>query len=174
MDVSMLRRNGFRWTLCLMGAAALPLTACGSDNSQPGYAKSAHIECGGKQSLTASGSTAQANAIPVFVQAFTAACPGQTVVYTSNGSGAGGVSEFLSKKTDFGGSDSALSQERGEYAAAQQRCGSPAWNIPRGVRADRDHLQPQRCADAGARWPHGREDFSTEGSPAGMIRRSRR
>lgn len=130
MDVSMLRRNGFRWTLCLMGAAALPLTACGSDNSQPGYAKSAHIECGGKQSLTASGSTAQANAIPVFVQAFTAACPGQTVVYTSNGSGAGGVSEFLSKKTDFGGSDSALSQERGEYAAAQQRCGSPAWNIP--------------------------------------------
>ncbi|MGY4713035.1 phosphate ABC transporter substrate-binding protein PstS [Mycolicibacterium sp. CBM1] len=124
-----MRSNGFRWTLCLMGAAVVSLSACGSDNSQPSYAMAAHIDCGGKQSLTASGSTAQANAIPVFVQAFTAACPGHTVNYTSIGSGAG-VSEFLSNKTDFGGSDSALSQERGEYDAAQQRCGSPAWNIP--------------------------------------------
>ena len=67
--------------------------------------------------------------MPVFVEAFSNACPGHTVNYTSNGSGAG-VSEFLGNRTDFGGSDSPLSQERGEYDAAQKRCGSPAWNLP--------------------------------------------
>ncbi|MCX2933981.1 phosphate ABC transporter substrate-binding protein PstS [Mycobacterium sp. CVI_P3] len=124
-----MRNNSFRLALCLTAALAVPLSACGSDNAQPEYVSSAHIDCGGKKSLTASGSTAQANAIPVFVEAFTAACPGQTVNYTSNGSGAG-VSEFMDNRTDFGGSDSALSQQRGEYEAAQRRCGSPAWNIP--------------------------------------------
>jgi phosphate transport system substrate-binding protein len=129
VDISTLKRNSFRLALCLTAAATLPLSACGSDNSPPQYATAAHIDCGGKASLTASGSTAQANAIPVFVEAFTKNCPGHTVNYTSNGSGAG-VSEFINNKTDFGGSDSPLSQQRGEYDAAQQRCGSPAWNLP--------------------------------------------
>ena len=47
--------------------------------------------------------------------------------YTPNGSGAG-ISEFTGNQTDFGGSDSTLVPS--EYAAAQQRCGSPAWNLP--------------------------------------------
>lgn len=47
--------------------------------------------------------------------------------YTANGSGAG-VSEFNGNQTDFGGSDSPLSRK--EYAAAEQRCGSQAWNLP--------------------------------------------
>lgn len=129
MTTSLLSRNGFRLAACLIAAAAAPLSACGHDNSQPTYATAAHIDCGGKSSLTASGSTAQANAMPVFIDALTNACPGHTVNYTSNGSGAG-VSEFLGNRTDFGGSDSPLSKERGEYDAAQKRCGSPAWNIP--------------------------------------------
>jgi phosphate transport system substrate-binding protein len=87
------------------------------------------VDCGGKQSLKASGSTAQANAMPLFVTAYQKACPGQTLTYTSNGSGAG-VSEFLGNQPDFGGSDSPLSQQRGEYAAAKARCGSDAWNLP--------------------------------------------
>jgi phosphate transport system substrate-binding protein len=62
-----------------------------------------------------------------FIKAFEKACPGQTLTHTSNGSGAG-VSEFVSNQTDFGCSDSPLSE--GEYAKAKQRCGSDAWNLP--------------------------------------------
>ena len=85
------------------------------------------MDCGGKQTLKASGSTAQANAMTRFVKAYEKACPGQTLTYTSNGSGAG-VSEFLSGLTDFGGSDSPLAGD--EYRMAKQRCGSDAWNLP--------------------------------------------
>jgi phosphate transport system substrate-binding protein len=85
------------------------------------------VSCGGKKTLKASGSTAQANAMARFVKAFEQACPGQMLNYTANGSGAG-ISEFTGNQTDFGGSDSPLIPS--EYAAAQQRCGSPAWNLP--------------------------------------------
>jgi phosphate transport system substrate-binding protein len=86
------------------------------------------VTCGGSKTLKASGSTAQANAMTRFVKAFEQACPGQTLNYTPNGSGAG-IHEFTGNQTDFGGSDSPLSHD--EYAAAQKRCGdSPAWNLP--------------------------------------------
>src|SRR6202000_523352 len=62
-----------------------------------------------------------------FVNAFEQACSGQKLDYTANGSGAG-INEFTGNQTDFGGSDSPLNPK--EYAAAQQRCGSPAWNLP--------------------------------------------
>ena len=62
-----------------------------------------------------------------FVKAFEQACPGQSLDYTANGSGAG-ISEFIGNQTDFGGSDSPLSKD--EYTKAGQRCGSPVWNLP--------------------------------------------
>ncbi len=70
------------------------------------------VDCGGKKELKASGSTAQANAMPRFVSAFEKACSGQTLSYTANGSGAG-VREFIGNQTDFGGTDSPLSAGRG-------------------------------------------------------------
>jgi phosphate transport system substrate-binding protein len=85
------------------------------------------VACGGQPTLKASGSTAQENAMTRFVKAFEATCPGQSVNYTPNGSGAG-ISEFIGGQTDFAGSDSPLIT--GEYAKADQRCGSPAWNLP--------------------------------------------
>lgn len=85
------------------------------------------MSCGGKKTLKASGSTAQANAMTRFVYAFEQVCPGQTLNYTANGSGSG-ISELTGNQTDFGGSDVPLSKD--EYAAAEQRCGSPAWNLP--------------------------------------------
>ena len=109
------------------------LSGCGSDKntsapSSSGSATAANVSCGGKQTLKASGSTAQANAMTRFVKAFEQACSGQTLNYTPNGSGAG-IREFNGNQTDFGGSDSPLNA--GEVAAAQQRCGgSPAWNLP--------------------------------------------
>ncbi|MGB9306670.1 MAG: phosphate ABC transporter substrate-binding protein PstS [Mycobacterium sp.] len=102
-------------------------SACAKENSTPSYANTAKVDCGGKQTLKASGSTAQANAMTAFVKAYEKACPGQTLTYTSNGSGAG-VSEFLSGNTDFGGSDSALTGS--EPSLAKDRCGSDAWNLP--------------------------------------------
>jgi len=62
-----------------------------------------------------------------FVNAFEQACSGQTLNYTANGSGAG-INEFVGNQTDFGGSDVPLSAE--EHTKAQQRCGSPAWDLP--------------------------------------------
>ncbi|QUR67589.1 phosphate ABC transporter substrate-binding protein PstS [Mycobacterium spongiae] len=116
---------------CLV-TAALVLSACNSDNkaSEPSVstgALSASVSCGGTKTLTASGSTAQANAMVRFVEAFEHACAGHRLNYTANGSGAG-IADFTGNTTDFGGSDSPLIPE--EYAAAQQRCGSPAWNLP--------------------------------------------
>jgi phosphate transport system substrate-binding protein len=110
----------------------LVLSGCGSDKqaSAPSAstgAPSAKVSCGGKKTLKASGSTAQANAMARFVKAFEQACSDQTLNYTANGSGAG-ISEFTGNQTDFGGSDSPLFPK--EYATAQQRCGSPAWNLP--------------------------------------------
>jgi phosphate transport system substrate-binding protein len=113
--------------LSLLAATALVLAACVSEKVTPPYATSTKVDCGGKQTLKASGSTAQANAMTRFVKAYEKACPGQTLTYTSNGSGAG-VSEFLAGQTDFGGSDSPLAGN--EYTQAKQRCGSDAWNLP--------------------------------------------
>ena len=119
----------------LLAAGALLLSACGSDNntaatgSGEGGSEPAG-DCGGKESLKASGSSAQANAMTRFINAYEQDCPGYTLNYTSSGSGAG-VSEFLGGQTDFGGSDSPLNAEKGEVDRAMERCGgNPAWNLP--------------------------------------------
>ncbi len=117
----------------MMATGVLLVSGCGTDNSasggkpSSGSSPAANVNCGGKKTLKASGSTAQANAMTRFVNAFQQACPNQTLNYTANGSGAG-VNEFLGKQTDFGGSDVPLSAD--EAGRAQQRCGSPAWNLP--------------------------------------------
>jgi phosphate transport system substrate-binding protein len=112
----------------LLAAGALVLSACGPNHTPPPpYASTAKVDCGGKQSLTASGSTAQANAMTQFVSAYQKACSGQTLNYTPNGSGAG-IAQFVGNQTDFAGSDTPLSAD--QYAQAKQRCGSDAWNLP--------------------------------------------
>lgn len=121
--------------LGVLAAGTLLLSACGSDNntsaSDSGDTGTASAgECGGKESLKASGSSAQANAMTRFINAYEQDCPGYTLDYTSSGSGAG-VSEFLGGQTDFGGSDSPLNAEKGEVERAAERCGgSEAWNLP--------------------------------------------
>jgi len=124
-----LKFNRFSAVLCVLVTGALMLSGCGSDNkaSSPSGSSGANVSCGGKKSLKASGSTAQQNAMTRFANAFEQACPGQTLNYTPNGSGAG-IGEFTGNQTDFGGSDSELLPP--EYDAAAQRCGSPAWNLP--------------------------------------------
>ncbi len=124
--------NRFGAALTVLATGALVVSACGNKNSAneggaPAGSSAAKVSCGGKKTLKASGSTAQANAMARFVNAFEEACSGQTLNYTANGSGAG-INEFVGNQTDFGGSDVPLSTD--EYAKAQQRCSSPGWYLP--------------------------------------------
>ncbi|MBB1010733.1 phosphate ABC transporter substrate-binding protein PstS [Dietzia kunjamensis] len=122
-----LKRTG-----ALLGLAALTtagLAACSDDNAGTNDTAQnvAGVECEGKPNLNASGSSAQNNAMTIFANSYATSCEGQTIDYNSNGSGAG-VKEFIGGQTDFGGSDSALKED--EYPQAEQRCESPAWNLP--------------------------------------------
>ncbi len=126
-------------TVVLAVSAGVMLTGavgCGSDNNagttssgavgttagQPG------ADCGGKNSLSAEGSTAQQNAVAVFNQVWGQKCPGKNLSYNPTGSGAG-VNQFVAGQVDFAGSDSPLSEAQTPEAA--KRCsGNPAWNLP--------------------------------------------
>ncbi len=115
--------------------AIAALSACGSDNNATspstaasGGGTSTSAECGGKNSLTAEGSTAQQNAVAVFNQVWGQKCPGKNLSYNPTGSGAG-VNQFIAGQVDFAGSDSPLSKDQPGEAA--KRCaGNPAWNLP--------------------------------------------
>ncbi|HEY7053098.1 MAG TPA: phosphate ABC transporter substrate-binding protein PstS [Mycobacterium sp.] len=111
-------------------AVAVCASACGSDNNTAGGPppNTGPVDCGGKNSVTAEGSTAQQNAIGVFNQTWGQVCPGKNLSYNPTGSGAG-VAQFIAKQVDFAGSDSPLAKE--QVGPAAQRCGNnPAWNLP--------------------------------------------
>ncbi len=124
-------------TVSATAVAGLTLTGCGSDNNTTpatgtgtgtGTAAAGSADCGGKNTLTAEGSTAQQNAIAVFNQVWGQACPGKNLSYNPTGSGAG-VTQFIAKNVDFAGSDSPLAKDQVDPAAA--RCGgNPAWHLP--------------------------------------------
>jgi phosphate transport system substrate-binding protein len=79
--------------------------------------------------LNAEGSTAQANAMTAWINAYTKACSSAKINYNPTGSGAG-VSQFNAGQVQFAGSDSALDPKKGEVAAAQKRCGSAPLDLP--------------------------------------------
>jgi phosphate transport system substrate-binding protein len=131
-----LKRHGA--VLAMAAVSALVLSACGSDPNAGGgsgsggsggnQAQGANANCGGKPTLAGEGSSAQNNAMAVFIQAYQKQCDGFNVAYNPTGSGAG-RKQFAAGLVDFGGSDAALKPE--EEAAAAKRCqGNPAWNIP--------------------------------------------
>ncbi|EME98497.1 phosphate ABC transporter substrate-binding protein PstS [Streptomyces mobaraensis NBRC 13819 = DSM 40847] len=98
-------------------SGALVLTACGSDDNSDsgqggnGTAKTAsNVKCEGKGQLLASGSSAQKNAMDLWVKNFMSACKDIQINYKATGSGAG-IQEFLQGKTAFAGSDSPLKPE---------------------------------------------------------------
>lgn len=122
-----------RWTglPALLVVGALTVSACGGSVGGSGSSEgpAAAADCGGKRELRAGGSTAQEKAIDQFVYAYGRACPGQTLDYSANGSGAG-IDDFLAGETDFGGTDVALDPAKGQPERAAERCGSPAWHLP--------------------------------------------
>ncbi len=122
-----MKRKRLVAAMSLLAAGSIVLSGCEVPHTSMAYASEV-VTCGGKALITASGSTAQTNAMKGFISAYGKACPGHTLDYTPNGSGAG-ISDFLAGKTDFAGSDTPLSAD--QYAAAKQRCGgSDAWNLP--------------------------------------------
>ncbi len=127
--------KAFGATVSTAAIVAFSLSGCGTDKntatsspSNGATSAGAKTDCGGKNALTAEGSTAQQNAIGVFNQAWGQACPGKNLSYNPTGSGAG-VQQFLAKQVDFAGSDSSLAKD--QVDPATQRCGgNPAWNLP--------------------------------------------
>ncbi|MCV7385432.1 phosphate ABC transporter substrate-binding protein PstS [Mycolicibacter longobardus] len=125
--------------LALMAATVtgLALSGCGSDDNTAGSAgtgttagTSQSAACGGKNTLTAEGSTAQQNAIAVFNQVWGKECSGKNLSYNPTGSGAG-REQFIAGHVDIAGSDSPLSDT--QVAEAADRCGggdNPAWHLP--------------------------------------------
>jgi phosphate ABC transporter phosphate-binding protein len=110
------------------------LSACGSDENRRGASATAvsgpasTAACGGKNRLTAEGSTAQQNAMALFNQAWGQECPGKSVSYNPTGSGAG-REQFIAGHVDFAGSDSPLVAD--QIGPAAKRCnGNPAWDLP--------------------------------------------
>jgi phosphate transport system substrate-binding protein len=122
-------------------AAALALSACGSDNNgaPAGSSTNTGAAAGGSSAssaacpsgtLKAAGSTAQTNAISQWTKDYQSSCSGVTVDYNSNGSGAG-VTAFIQKQADFAGSDYALSTTQAGQVTSAGRCGSgSAVDIP--------------------------------------------
>ena len=133
-----IQRFGQVAALALVGSIAL--AGCGSDNntggsgasgSAPG-SSSASADCF-SGTLNAEGSSAQKNAFEEAAASYSAACSGATINYNPTGSGAG-IKQFIAGQVDFAGSDSALKTEEKdgviESKAAEEFCGSPAWNLP--------------------------------------------
>ena len=136
-----IQRLGQVAALALVGSIAL--AGCGSDNNTGADAAAAATGSAATGSaasancfegtLNAEGSSAQKNAFEEAASSFLEACPKGTVNYNPTGSGAG-IKQLIAGQVDFAGSDSALKTEEKdgvvEATAAEQTCGSPAWNIP--------------------------------------------
>ncbi len=110
------------------------VTACGTDDNRRGASataisgSAATAGCGGKNGLTAEGSTAQQNAMSLFNQVWGQYCPGKGVSYNPTGSGAG-REQFIAGHVDFAGADSPLVAD--QIGPAAKRCdGNPAWDLP--------------------------------------------
>ncbi|MFJ3724345.1 phosphate ABC transporter substrate-binding protein PstS [Streptomyces sp. NPDC090045] len=106
----------------LVVSGALVLTACGSDDNtktadgsaKPSAAAAGDIKCDdAKGKLLASGSSAQKNAVELWIKNYMAACSGVEVNYKSSSSGEGIVA-FNQGTVGFAGSDSALKPEQVE------------------------------------------------------------
>ena len=130
----------------VLALGTLSLAACGSDPSTtpaaPGGATSSSSSSGSASglacpagSLSAEGSSAQANAIGEVITNYNSECGDKAKIeYNPTGSGAG-IKSFYNGLVDFAGSDSALKTEAVdgvvEADKAKDRCqGNPAWNLP--------------------------------------------
>jgi len=114
--------------------AALALSSCASTPSTPAAsttpkASVAALDKTLTGTITAGGSSAQANAEAAWTAAFQAQVPGVTINYDKSQGSGGGVTNWLAGSYDFAGSDSPLSAE--QQTSAATLCGAGgAINLP--------------------------------------------
>jgi len=133
-----LNRAGLAAGVLLTVTALAACSSSGSKNDKSGSSadQSGSAGSGGTAStacssgnLNAEGSTAQANAMTAWINAYQKKCSSAKINYNATGSGAG-VSQFNAGQVNFAGSDSALDPTKGEVAAAQKTCGSTPLDLP--------------------------------------------
>ncbi len=112
-------------------ALAATLAGCGVDKPAAGTGAPAAVagvvDCA-DGSISAQGSSAQANAVNIWIKNYQAACPKAAIEYASIGSGAG-LRAFIDGTGDFAGSDAALSAA--DQPRADARCAAgPAIHLP--------------------------------------------
>ncbi|HEY0248076.1 MAG TPA: phosphate ABC transporter substrate-binding protein PstS [Gryllotalpicola sp.] len=114
-------------------ATAIALSACSgnsSDNNSSGgssdstspSASAPSVDSSLTGTITAGGSSAQANAQQAWTAAFTAQAAGVKINYDKSQGSGGGVTNWLGGSYDFAGTDSALSSD--QFTQAQQTCGA--------------------------------------------------
>ena len=119
--------------------AALALAGCSSTPSDPGSSPSdsqapsdsgvnVTLDSSLTGTITAGGSSAQANAQAAWTTAYNATVSGVTINYDKSQGSGGGVTNFLSGAYDFAGSDSPLSAEETDKSKAL--CTEGGVNIP--------------------------------------------
>lgn len=125
----------------IAAVAALALAGCasnnaGGDTSSPSASASSGSAKGVSYTpdssltgtITAGGSSAQANAQAAWVSAYNAQVKGVTVNYDKSQGSGGGVTNFLSGAYDFAGSDSPLKQDQTDQSVGL--CTEGGINIP--------------------------------------------
>ena len=113
-------------------ATVMALSACssgGSNNSSTSGSNTSAIDYSTLSgTITAGGSTAQANAEAAWITAFTAQATGVTINYDKSQGSGGGVTNWLAGSYDFAGSDAYLKPD--QQVSAQAICGGGAVNLP--------------------------------------------
>ncbi|MFG3286334.1 phosphate ABC transporter substrate-binding protein PstS [Streptomyces sp. NPDC048111] len=135
------RKNRLRATALgvIAVSSALALTACGSDNNSGGSTggsgdkttgAASTVKCdGAKGQLLASGSSAQKNAMDLWVKNYMAACKDAQINYKSSSSG-DGIVAFTQGTVGFAGSDSPLNAQQVEDSKKVCTGGGQGINLP--------------------------------------------
>jgi phosphate transport system substrate-binding protein len=125
-----LQRHGILAGIAL--TATLALAACGTDDNSDtpstgtSSGSASAISCA-SGSLTAQGSSAQANAMAQWVKDYQTACPSGKINYQATSSGAG-QQALIGGTADFAGSDSPLTAA--DQPKADTKCGAQAIHLP--------------------------------------------
>ncbi|MGA8845713.1 MAG: substrate-binding domain-containing protein, partial [Nocardioides sp.] len=112
-----------------IAALAIVLSACSAANDTSGGDGSAAAGGDFSGTLNGGGASSQEKAQNAWRAGFQTANPDATVTYDPVGSG-DGRRNFISGATDFAGTDSALDDDEGELAGAQDRCGGDVIQVP--------------------------------------------
>jgi phosphate transport system substrate-binding protein len=108
-------------TLALVTAIAL--SSCSSPSSTPAPSKTPAVDLSSLTgTITAGGSSAQANAQAAWTAAFQAQATGVTINYDKSQGSGGGVTNWLSGSYDFAGTDASLNPD--QVTSAQATCGA--------------------------------------------------